>query len=215
MLGNTAHTAKGELVLPGWANPWKRFWRVLVRQGADTELEITTSDPLGSGEGPEAEGGGQLMLEIIRQEIQREDDWKASIESRGQSVVTTSGALITLQLAIAAFSINRKTFHLPHSAKVALIVGAVLFFIAAACAIWANRPRGVQELKPESLQKAIQKWETPTEVIEQRAARAFLTVLAAARLANKKRSSWLFFAIGAQVLAVLAVGVGVCLALTL
>jgi hypothetical protein len=90
----------------------------------------------------EAQGGledqGLVYSTFVETELKVERDRRSSMESRGQSLITTSSTLVTLLAAVAAFVIRGDNFVLPYSARVVLLVVLLAFAAAAAAGIMAN-----------------------------------------------------------------------------
>jgi hypothetical protein len=85
--------------------------------------------------------GYAVYGDFIKDELEAQDKRKASFEQRGLAVITTSGALVTLLFALAAFSTKAAaTFVLPDAAKTWLSVALLLFFLSALAALLTNAP---------------------------------------------------------------------------
>jgi Flp pilus assembly protein TadB len=68
---------------------------------------------------------------FVEQELKAERERRATLDSRGQAVVTTSGALVTLLTAIGAVVFKLKGLIVPDEARYALVTALACFIIAA------------------------------------------------------------------------------------
>ncbi len=92
-------------------------------------------------EAPSAKTGYEQYGEFIKDELEAQEKRKASFEQRGLAVITTSGTLVTLLFALAAFSTKEAaTFTLPGTAKAWLSIALLLFFLSALGALLSNAP---------------------------------------------------------------------------
>lgn len=92
-----------------------------------------------------ASSGTSDYGDFIKDELDVQDQRKASFEQRGLAVITTSGVLVTLLFALAALSTKRATtFVLPHAARTWLFVALVLFFLSALAALLRTRHSSIK-----------------------------------------------------------------------
>ena len=90
------------------------------------------------------DSGVSVLDAFIKDALTAQDQRKASFEQRGLAVITTSGALATLLLALAALSTTKQTtLVLPGSAKPWLIAALILFFVSAVAALGTNVPQSL------------------------------------------------------------------------
>jgi hypothetical protein len=157
-------------------------------------------------------GGGSAYLDYVKQQVDREDARKQSVEQRATTVITTSATVVTLLVAGASLSIKDKAFSIPHDAKWALVVAGFLFVAAAVAAIVASYPLIYQEPLPDQMVPIIKDhWDAPESEVQQNAAATLIQVWAAARKSNGVKSQAFRWAVVAQGLAVLATAVGAAL----
>lgn len=130
--------------------------------------------------------GSALYAEYIAEQVKREDERKASLETRGIAVVTTSGALATLLLGFATFTKSpRGQFVLPDASHEWVKRALILFTAAAVGAIVTNFPfryraaglKGLRALRDKS-------WNDSIDTAEDAIAANRLNVLASAKLWN-------------------------------
>ena len=154
--------------------------------------------------------GGSVYAELIADLVAREDVRKESIEQRGVAVITTSGALSTLLLGLAAVNAHAKNWHLPASADNLLIAAVCLFFTAALLAISTNLPLRYAEIKAVGLWKQTGKrFGDDVAVAQRRVSLVRLKVATQARRVNRVKAWLLFSAMLAEGLAVVCVAAAV------
>lgn len=94
------------------------------------------------------EAASDVYADYIKSLVDAEVARKSSLEQRGVGVVTTSGTLVTLLLALVGAITAAKNFALPTSAHGYLAVAVVLFAIAVGIGIFANLPFLYKEAEP-------------------------------------------------------------------
>lgn len=152
--------------------------------------------------------------DYVREQLRREDSRKESLEKRGLAVVTTSGAIVALLFALAGFSLRSTTYVLPHSARIAILVAAAVFVIAACLAVATNHPFETQAVKPSSLRTAVREnWETTELSLLKQEVLTDINIWESTRSTNNLRANLLFWATIAEGLATMIVGVAIGLAL--
>ena len=150
--------------------------------------------------------GGSVYADLIAELVAREDVRKDSIEQRGVAVITTSGALSTLLLGLAAVNTHAKNWHLPASADDLLIAAVCLFFTAALLAISTNLPLRYAEVKAVGLWKQTGKrFGDDLAVAQRRVSFVRLRIAKRARRVNCVKAWLLFSAMCAEGLAVVCV----------
>ncbi len=160
---------------------------------------------------PTSSGGGPLVADYIKEQVEREDARKESLEKRGIGVITTAGALVTLLFGLAALSTQAsQTFELPSSAAVFLAISVVFFFGAALLGILTNVPLVVRGLRLEGVRAAVKSdWAQLEPDIRRNEALTNLDILESAKERNHVKAVLLFWAMGLEVLAVVMVGAAV------
>jgi hypothetical protein len=145
-------------------------------------------------------GYGQFISDQLTQERSR----KTSIESRGVTVVTTSGTLVTLLFGLTAGLTAASGFKLPGGAKLPLLLALIAFVIAAGFGIVTNMPLRYQEATPAGLAKLVnaKSWTAPATTGELSVAAAQIALLSAARSADNLKVQLLIVAISAELVAV-------------
>jgi hypothetical protein len=160
---------------------------------------------------------GQAYTDLIGQQLTEERASKTSIEQRGTAVITTSGTLVTLLLAIAALVTSGKALTLGTLPKLPLGLSLVAFVIAAILGILTNFPRSsYQEAKLDDIQPLVDssaEWKASFAVGSQDTAAASLAILRALRAVNKDKVEWLRMAMYAEIAAIGLLAVAAILAL--
>lgn len=154
--------------------------------------------------------GRTVYEEFIREQLEAEETRKTSIETRGVSVVTTSGALVTLLFALAAIQTSRKGFVLPADARVWLEWALVIFVLAAILAVATNMPLPYKTARPSDLQSAIEEfWGDQADEATQMTSATRVAFLERAQLINQVKGYLLLSAFVAEVVAVALLAVAV------
>src|SRR5712691_2173112 len=158
---------------------------------------------------------GSSFGPTIRAQLDEERARKTSLESRGIGIVTSSGALATLLFGLVTFtrgSINQLHLDVGGTAKWALVVGVLLFAIAALMGLGANLPLNYREAAVVRLENRVkpEEWskEEPIEAAR-RDAKLNVDVLKSARGANVWKARAVFIGIAAEAMAGVAVAVAV------
>ena len=103
-------------------------------------------------EQPEPRAGsvdGPLLADALAAETAQ----KASIEQRGLAVITTSGVLVSLLVALSALLLGRDYEFLHPGTKVLLILAVAAFVAAAGLGLATNAPRRYWGLSDEDLDR--------------------------------------------------------------
>lgn len=158
---------------------------------------------------PTSVGGA---LEGLLRDLQSvESARKASIESRAISVITTSGALVTLLLGLVAVVTTKPSFT-SSTTTLSLLALAALFFVSAAIiGILCNTPGNYLEIQASSLLGLTSQEAWPKDGMNARReiAEARLGLLDNWQTLNQKKARTLSFAIAAEATAVVLSAFGV------
>ncbi len=100
---------------------------------------------------------GAEYAAFLKDLLEAEEKRSTGMETRALAVVTSSGALVTLLLALAALVTRVQQARLPGFALSAAAVAAVLLVLSALCAGLANAPWTSWGLRPECLRTEL--WE--------------------------------------------------------
>jgi hypothetical protein len=134
--------------------------------------------------------GARLYADYIEKQLAREEERRKSLESRGITVITSSGTLATLLLGLVALSTrSQSTFQLPHDARTPLALALVAFTLAAALAIVTNVPRGSAEADIQGLVQLIKTyWDDPEREALRTVSVNRLNILDSARSVNTEKA---------------------------
>jgi hypothetical protein len=161
---------------------------------------------------------GPMNRVFIQDQLGEERAAKASLEARGQNVITSAGALATLLGGFAALAFGAGKVQLDWWDRVAMITAITLFVLAAAAAsITAVPSLNWREADREILHRRVdtERWYAGEALEDARLnARTEVRILVAARTVNRTKALWLRGAVWAEVAALcsLAVAVGLLLA---
>jgi hypothetical protein len=143
---------------------------------------------------------GQLIADQLSEERSR----KSTLEARGITVISTSGALATLIFALTAGVTASTGFKFPSSVRVPLILTLVAFVLAAICGLVSNAPLRFKEPTTRALAALIDAryWSAPEDIGQLRVAEVQVKILTAARAANQLKVRLLLAAILFELLAI-------------
>jgi hypothetical protein len=162
-------------------------------------------------------GATKIYDDYVEEQIKRQDERKSSLEARGLAVITTSGALATLLLALAAASKRNRTsngtFVLPDASQSLLKWAVVSFGVAALGAILTNFPLWLQWADPEGLKRVLADDRKTAAVAGRDVADNRVAILASLQMWNDVKGIVLFLAMLAEVVAILFIGLAVWKAL--
>lgn len=151
---------------------------------------------------------GDASISLIDGQISFEREKKSSLEARGLAVITTSGTLVTLLLALAAV-ITRTHGLAPSLVPQVLLLGALLAFLAAASlAIYCNAPLQMREVDAASLRSLTTRdvWNGVGDEARREIAIARLESLIVIQGVNEIKARMLLFATGSEVVAIVLTG---------
>lgn len=155
---------------------------------------------------------GTSIDRLIQEALAEERKLKASFEQRAAFVISSSGGLSTLLLALAAISTGSEQFELPVGARVMLVVAVFLFAISALLCLKVNQPTQHAESSVTGLMallENVEMWKASEVVGLRTVSRNRIDILGSFRSANAKKGEYLRWAIGAEVVAVMAVSLSV------
>jgi hypothetical protein len=101
------------------------------------------------------ESAGDIYAEIVERQLAVEQERKASLESRGLSVVTSAGALTALLLGVLSVLTRADATDLPIGARWCLAGAALAFVAAAALALKVNAPRLYPFLSSDDMRRMV------------------------------------------------------------
>jgi hypothetical protein len=151
-----------------------------------------------------APGSPAVFAEFVTELLAAEDKRRESLEARGGSVITVSGTLVTLLLALAALVTKEKAFSLPHAARDRLSFAVLAFVVAALFAIATYAPQPTRITDPAELAGLLPTlWNRGTDFALKKTTATRLEQLRTAQTANDRKARALLAAVTAQVVAVI------------
>lgn len=156
------------------------------------------------------EGGATVYVTYVIDQVARQEARKGSFEQRGLAVITTSGVLVSLLFGLTAVLTGAADYHLPDGSRVWILVALVCFVVAAIAGLLTNLPLKYSGVTADALKTAIEeRWEGSRAAAEREVALTELKVLHRAKKRNRMKGWILIIAIGAEILAILCLAVGV------
>jgi hypothetical protein len=180
---------------------------------------VLTSHPAAARIGPSKikmadDAGAKVYADAVKEVLEGEERWRASVESRGHTVITGSGALVTLLFGLAAL-LTKATAYVPSvPVRVLLVIALVLFALAALAAIGTQMPLPAAVVDVEKVMAYHEnRWQDPERVAQCNVTRTRVDSLAIVQSHIQLKAVLLATAVSLQVgaVVVLAAGVGVVL----
>jgi hypothetical protein len=154
--------------------------------------------------------GSTVYAAFIAEQLSRQDARKASLEQRGISVVTSSGALVSLLFALVAALTGAEGFALPTDARPWLAVAAGAFVLAAIGGILTNIPGRYQSPHTPALDAVVEtRWSDSPEEAEREVAATQIEIFAVAKEINTRKGEILIAAVVLEVTAVIFLAIAV------
>ncbi|MFD0203648.1 MULTISPECIES: hypothetical protein [Saccharothrix] len=158
---------------------------------------------------------GKTYTAFIESELKAERDRRTAFDGRGQSLVTTSGALVTLLGGLAALVRTPAAVRLPTPASTAVGVALVLFVGAAACGIVAGWNRLYAVVTVPTLHRMTTgHWKDDEVDARNNVATVQLKTLDTLRRANRFKARWVGIGLIAQASALLVLAVAVTIVIS-
>lgn len=147
-----------------------------------------------------------VFADYIKDVLADEDSRRATLESRGASVITASGALVTLLFALAALVTKQQNFTLGGWPRGLLSAGTVALVAAAILAIGTYAPRSTRLTDPIAFARQLPKlWEHDNDFARKKTTITRLVELANNQRVNDIKARLLLAAVAFEVLGVLFV----------
>ena len=151
---------------------------------------------------------GSSYLETIKDQLNEERAAKVSLEQRGVTIITTSGALATLLFGFGAFVYGKSIFRLGPEGTSFLICALVLFVAAAIFGLVTNQPSDYEASDTRKLLERVEanEWYKDSPAMAaQRDAKLYVELIKAYRSANSRKARQLYWGVVSEVLAVACV----------
>ncbi|MFF4499442.1 hypothetical protein [Streptomyces sp. NPDC001401] len=155
---------------------------------------------------------GEIIAQFIGRELESLRQRRVGIEGRAVAVITTSGTLVTLQLAFVTAVAPRVAVK-PTSIRTFLLISLSGFVAAAALGVIANMPNRGHEIEPASLLQMITwpYWDAEDALAKQEIAREQLNTWALVLRAVSRKGKLLLAAIAAELFGISSMSVAVFL----
>lgn len=144
---------------------------------------------------------------LIENELNHQYARKESLEQRGFAVITSSGAMVTVLVALSGVA-SANGIELVETARFLLVLSTVAFVVAAILGVWANRPTTYRQPNADWLAKLVQPeyWNAPASIGSRRAAESVVNRIRVAQVNNQRKSTVLKAAVSAEALGIAGVG---------
>ena len=157
-----------------------------------------------------SETSGEVFNDFVDELVAAEDKRRDSIESRGMSVITVSGTLVTLLLALAALVTKQQSFRLTAGARDLLVAAVLAFGGSAVLAIATYIPRPTRATDPNTLLAEIQqRWGKPPDSARKKTIATRIEYLQESRRSNNWKAAILLAAMLVQVAALVLLALSV------
>ena len=151
-----------------------------------------------------------VFPDYVKELVTTEDARRASLEARGASVITSSGALVTLLFALSALVTKQQSFVLSSGPRKLLALGTVAFVLAAMLAIGTYVPRRSRLTNPVELARQLPElWKHDNDFARKKTAISRLAELADSQRVNDVKARLLVAAVVFEVIGVLLVALSV------
>jgi hypothetical protein len=153
---------------------------------------------------------GQLFVTMLSEQSDR----KSSIEQRALAVITTSGGLVSLLIALSALLLSKNaTLHLNAGSRAVIITAVAAFVAAAILALIANTPRGYADFASEDVDRMMNEFDHSEKDARWLVAQRRAEILKRAKKLNDGKAHLLQVAVATEVGGVALVALGVILTL--
>ena len=153
---------------------------------------------------PDSPDGPTVFAAMVTELVAAEDRRRESLETRGNSVITVSGTLVTLLVGLGAVVSGKDAFKVPAAARQWLSFAVVAFVVATLLAIATYAPRPTRVTDATELSRLLPTfWNQGTDFALKKTTATRLEQLRSAQAANDRRARLLLGAVAAQVAAVI------------
>jgi hypothetical protein len=137
-----------------------------------------------------------------------------ALEARAVTVITTSGTLVTLLLALAALVTRTQTFQVPKSAITIAAFAAFAFVAAAICALLANLPAKRWDVLPDTVRDQLwERWGDGGDRPLEKVSATRLEIWSSVEKQNNAKANAVFAAVTAQGVAIALLTIAVAIIL--
>jgi len=162
------------------------------------------------------QNAGGIYTALVITRLAEEDKRGSSLQARGVAVVTTSGTLVTLLVALTQFRVGGKVLpNLPTASRWLFAISITAFVAAAFGGLMANFPRALVRPRLSNLVDLIKsEWSAPATTAEKPVALARARQLQELETANDHVARAVFAGLIAEVLAVALAAAAMLVALS-
>jgi len=163
-----------------------------------------------------ADIAGFAYDQLVKDQLEEERKTKESLEKRGEWVIASAGALLTVLFGLSAIVTGVQDYTLSPGARWLLQLAVLPFLCAGVLAVIINFPMTLLEVSVTGLRAISDQpayWTAPQEIGLRRSAQVRVGVLASARQANSIKSRLLQTAMALEVVGVALVGFAVLIIL--
>jgi hypothetical protein len=159
--------------------------------------------------------GGEYSAFVAAQ-LAEERTTKTSLETRGITVITTSGGLVTLLFGLVALSTkSAATSTLPVTASNLLVAAALFLTLAAVFGLLTNWAMSYTEASIEGLQELLTRdWKDTQAQGQLDVASTVIDILGTSRAKNERKANLLRLAMSAEIVGVFFVALAAVAVLT-
>ena len=154
---------------------------------------------------------GVVLTEMVREQLDQERRRKDSLEQRGIAVITSSGVMVALLLAVAGIAGKEQINSIPTVAKATVVIALAIFAAAALLGLLINWAYKYDEPGLKQLRQLVrERWSASEAAAAQYVAESYLDTVTSYREHGHKKAVRLLWALTLEVLAivVLAFAVG-------
>jgi NADH:ubiquinone oxidoreductase subunit K len=150
----------------------------------------------------------QEYASLIKDVLVDETAVLSEFRQRALSVVTTSGALVTLLTGLIAIAVGSNSDREIEGSSVLFLVLAIAgFLVAAGLALWVNVPKDTKRARVDELRKLTsEKWRDSSTRATLDVTNLNIDVLESIRSVNDRHAKFLAFAIGSELAGVFFLG---------
>ena len=147
--------------------------------------------------------GGVVFSDAVRDLLTAEEGRRDAMTARGMSVITISGALVTLLAGLAALATKSRGFRLTGGARVLVTASIIAFALSAILAIATYAPHRERGPEVDELGAVLKEtWDDGADFARKKVTATRLLLLKTTQDANDRRASALLAAVSAQAVAV-------------
>lgn len=153
----------------------------------------------------------EILRELVQDALDEGRTLKESLAQRSVMVITTSGVLVTLTLAVGALVTRTSTVAVPYAVSVCMLAALGLLFCAAILALLNNAPRRQSTVDLDVVAErgtTPAQWHANDVELEAEAHAIRVRLVADLRAGNRRRGRYLLLALTLECAALAALTAG-------